>query len=57
MEESLLEILTKRSQTFYKPVNVNCVTYAKDEIISLTNMLIILNQSGKYGFFLWAGSR
>ena len=57
MEESLLEKLTERSQAFYKPVNVNCVTYAIDESISLTSMLIILNQSGNYGLFLWAGSR
>ena len=35
---SLLEILTKRSQTFYKPVNVHSVTYAIGVSVSSISM-------------------
>ena len=43
-------MLTKRSQTFYKPMNVHSVTYAIGERVSSTSLWSILNQSGKYDF-------
>ena len=52
MLESLLEILIKRrSQTFYKPIDVHSVTNAIGEGISSISISIIVNQSGKF-FFL-----
>ena len=51
MVESLLEILTKRrSQTFYKPVDVDSVTNAIGESISSISMWNVVNQLGKYDF-------
>ena len=49
MVESLLEILTKRrSQSFYKPVDVHSVTNAKGGIVSSISMWNIVNQLGKH---------
>ena len=51
MVESLLEILTKRrSQVFYKPVDVHSVTNAIGESISSITMWNIVNQLGKFDF-------
>ena len=44
MKESFLEILTKRSQTFYKPINVHSVVYA------IRNGKIVWNQ-GPYCWY------
>ena len=46
----LARILTKRSQTFYKPVDVRSVTYAIGESISSISIWNIMNQLGKYNF-------
>ena len=57
------KLLTKRSKTFYKPINVHSVTHAIGASVSSTSMWNILNQSGKHTFscgarfFLWSGSR
>ena len=49
MVENLLEILPKRrSQTFYKPVDVHYVTNALGESTSSINIWDIVNQLGKY---------
>ena len=54
----LLEILTKRrSQAFYKLIEVHSVTNILGEIISSINMWNIVNLSSKYDFFLWVGSK
>ena len=51
MAESLLEILTKRkSQTFYKPVDVNSVTNATGESIYSIGIWNIVYQFDKYDF-------
>ena len=51
MVESLLEILTKRkSQTFYKTVDVHFVTNAKGKNISSVSIWNIVNHLGKYFF-------
>ena len=51
--ESLLEILTKRrSQTFYKPVDVHFVTNVVGESISSISMWNIVNQLDKHNFSL-----
>ena len=51
MVESLREILTKRrSQTFYKPVDVQSVTNAICESISSIRIWNIVNQLGKHDF-------
>ena len=51
MVESLLEILTKRrSQTFYKPVDVHSVTNAIGQSISSKGIWNIVNQLDKYDF-------
>ena len=50
--ESLLEILTKRGQTFYKLVDVHSVTNFIGESISSVSMWNTVNQQGKYNFFL-----
>ena len=63
MVESLLEILTKkRSQMFYKAINVHSVAIVVGESISSTSMWNIQNKLGKHIFFviiyfLWVGSR
>ena len=52
MLESLLEILIKRrSQSFYKPIDVHSVTNAVGEGISSISTSNTVNQSGKF-FFL-----
>ena len=51
MVESLLEILTKRrSQSFYKPIDVRNVTKAKGEVVSSVSAWNIVNQLGKHDF-------
>ena len=51
MVESLLEILPKRrSQMFYKPVDVHSMTNAKGESISSISTWNIVNQLGEYDF-------
>ena len=58
MVENLLKTLTKRrSQAFYKLVDVQSVTIVLGEKISSMNMWNIVNQQGKYDFFLWVGSK
>ena len=58
MEESLLEQLTKRkSQAFYKLIDVHSVTNVLGDIISSINMWNIVNLKGKYDFFLRFGSK
>ena len=53
MVENLLKTLTKRrSQAFYKLVDVQSVTIVLGEKISSMNMWNIVNQQGKYDFFL-----
>ena len=51
--EMILETLTlnkRRSQAFYKHVDVHSVTNAVDEIISSINIWNIVYQLGKYVF-------
>ena len=43
MVETLLEILTKGSQTFYKAIDVYSVTDSMDEIVSSVSMRIFVN--------------
>ena len=51
--ESLLEILTnRRSQAFYKLVDVHSVTNVIGKSISSIRMWNIVNQEGKYDLFL-----
>ena len=51
MVESLLEILTeRRSQAFYKPVDVHSVRNAVGKRLSSTNIWNIGNQLGKYDY-------
>ena len=51
MMGSLLEILTKRrSQAFYKPIDVHSVRNAIGESISSTSIWNIGNQLGKYDY-------
>ena len=50
MVESLLEILTKRNQTFHKPIDVHTVTDNMGEIVSSLSMRIIVNQLDKDDF-------
>ena len=51
MVDILLEILTKRrSQTFFKPVDVHYVTNAMGESISSISIWNIMNQLGRYDF-------
>ena len=58
MVENLLKTLTKRrSQAFYKLVDVQSQTIVLGESISSMNMWNIVNQPGKYDFFLWVGSK
>ena len=62
MARALLEILTKRSQTFYKAIDAHPVTGNMDEIVSSISMWIIVNQLGKHDFscgrfFFWVGSK
>ena len=57
MVKSLLEILTRRrSQTFCKLVDVFSVINVLGESISSIHMWNIVNQYGKYDFFVWVGS-
>ena len=60
--ETLLEILAKRSQAFYKPINVYSVKDNMGEIVSSISMRIIVNQLGKQDFSsskfsFWVGSK
>ena len=49
--ESLLEILAKRkSQTFYRHIDLHSVTNAIDEVISSISKWNIVNQLCKHGF-------
>ena len=49
VRESLHEILTKRrSQTFYRPLDLNSVTNAAGEGISSISKWNIVNQLGKH---------
>ena len=58
MVESLLEILTKRrSQAFYKLIDVHSVTNVLGEIIYLRKMWNIMNLQGKYDFFFCVSSK
>ena len=62
MVETLLEILSKRSRTFYKPIDIHSVTDKEGKNISSISMQIIVNESGKHNFscgrfFFWAGSK
>ena len=62
MVETLLEILTKRSQTFYKPIDINSVTDNMGEITSSISMRIIMSQLCSHNFpcgrfFFWVGSK
>ena len=51
--KSLLEILTnRRSQAFYKLVDVHSVTNVIGKSISSIRMWNIVNQEGKYDLFL-----
>ena len=51
--ESLLEILTKRrSLAFYKLIDVHSVINVIEESIFSISMWNIVNQQGKYDFFL-----
>ena len=51
--ESLLETLTKRrSQTFYRPIDLHSVTKAVGEDISLISKWNIVNQLGKHDYFV-----
>ena len=51
MVESVLEVLTKRrSQTFYKNIDIHSVTNAIGESISSISMWNIVNQLGKQDF-------
>ena len=51
MLESLLETLSKRrSQVFYKPVDVHSLTNPIDKSISSISIWDIVNQLGKYYF-------
>ena len=53
MVESLLETLTKRkSQTFYRPIDLHSVTKAVGEDISLISKWNIVNQLGKHDYFV-----
>ena len=61
MVETLLEILTKRSQMFYKPIDVRSVTDDMGETASSISIRIIVNQLGKHDFpcgrfFFWVSS-
>ena len=58
IKENLLKTLTKRrSQAFYKLVDVQSVTIVLGESISSVNMWNIVNQQGQYDFLLWVGSK
>ena len=51
MVKSLLEILTKRrSQTFYKPIDVHPMENIVGESISSITIWNIVNQVGKHDF-------
>ena len=50
MVESLLEILAKRNQAFYKPLDVYSVTNAVEESIYSISEWNIVNQLGKHDF-------
>ena len=52
MMESLLEILIKkRSQTFYKAIDVHSVRNVLGEVISSISMWNIVNQLGMHDFY------
>ena len=44
MVESLLEILTKGSQAFYKAIDVHSITNAIGQIVSSTSIWNVMNQ-------------
>ena len=60
MVRTLLEVLTKRNQTFYKPIDVRSVANNMGKIVSLISIWNIVKQLGKHAlvvsFFLWVDS-
>ena len=62
MVETLLEIVSKKSQTFSKVIDVHSVTDNIGKIVSSTSIRIIVNQLDKHDFscgrfFFWIGSK